>query len=458
MELLTALKKEVIKYGCTLGHVDLPNFFQTLGMPASDEASTSKRDRIKASLSKVIPESVPNIAQSFIDNYCSHDPATRNMLQDLLWSGYNTPRILTRHRREIANIIGDEFYLDPQGFDRLLEKLWILEDLNGFPFILGTPPKTLRDHIAQHIHRNPGDWDAHKLFEELGAYDASDKRFCLFMEGLASGEVRPEESEQRKFVLALESILKSCGTNFIEEEGDDGYPAFKIVPTNVREHEKPKNIIFASTEKPDLRLSDAISNRIEVLTHQEKVLVYDQPISLTGLSWQQLQDWWKENNSISDDKEAKAKLYARLRTCLPSTSPPQKHFFEAYHTYYGKKIPTLPALLPEVWLYWDPKTIRERGINALKNLRMDFLLLLTGGVRVIVEIDGQQHYSNEDGTASPQQYAKLVSGDRNMQLLGYDVYRFGGSELRTEAQAKQIVGPFFDQLFKKYNILQSMPL
>ena len=36
-------------------------------------------------------------------------------------------------------------------------------------------------------------------------------------------------------------------------------------------------------------------------------------------------------------------------------------------------VPALPALLPEVWLHWDPKTVRERGTAALLGHRMDNL-------------------------------------------------------------------------------------
>ncbi|GII32896.1 hypothetical protein [Planotetraspora mira] len=50
----------------------------------------------------------------------------------------------------------------------------------------------------------------------------------------------------------------------------------------------------------------------------------------------------------------------------------------------------LPALLPEVWLHWDPKTVRARGTEALLRFRMDFLLLLSRGQRVVLEVDGRQ--------------------------------------------------------------------
>lgn len=67
-------------------------------------------------------------------------------------------------------------------------------------------------------------------------------------------------------------------------------------------------------------------------------------------------------------------------------------------------MPDLPALPPEVWLHWDPKTVAERGPRALLTHRMDFLLLLQGGGRVVIEVDGAQHYSDATGRADPRQY------------------------------------------------------
>lgn len=58
---------------------------------------------------------------------------------------------------------------------------------------------------------------------------------------------------------------------------------------------------------------------------------------------------------------------------------------------------------------------------------MDFLLLLAGGVRVVVEVDGKQHYSDGD-RPSPKVYARTVEGDRRLRLAGYEVYRFAGYE------------------------------
>jgi len=40
--------------------------------------------------------------------------------------------------------------------------------------------------------------------------------------------------------------------------------------------------------------------------------------------------------------------------------------------------------------------------------RMDFLLLLPRGVRIMLEVDGKQHYAEGD-TASPKLYSDMVA-------------------------------------------------
>lgn len=78
-------------------------------------------------------------------------------------------------------------------------------------------------------------------------------------------------------------------------------------------------------------------------------------------------------------------------------------------------------------------------------------MLLPDGGRVVIEIDGVQHYSDKKGIACRSKYANLVAGDRNLKLAGYDVYRFAGTEL-TYNDASSKVKVFFDALFKRHGI------
>jgi len=80
---------------------------------------------------------------------------------------------------------------------------------------------------------------------------------------------------------------------------------------------------------------------------------------------------------------------------------------------------------------------------------MDFLMLLPNNVRVVLEIDGKQHYSKEnDGglhIASPELYAEMVTEDRRLKLAGYEIYRFGGLEFYKSKIEDKLV-EFFKEL------------
>src|SRR5690606_30608035 len=129
---------------------------------------------------------------------------------------------------------------------------------------------------------------------------------------------------------------------------------------------------------------------------------------------------------------------------------PQRFLFEQFFRSFGSHVPNLPALLPEVWLHWDPKTVQERGPDALARFRMDFLLLMPGNGRVVVEVDGKEHYS-EDGRASPTRYAAMVAADRELRLAGYEMYRLGAAELRGE-DGQERARAFFEALFRRHGV------
>jgi hypothetical protein len=209
-----------------------------------------------------------------------------------------------------------------------------------------------------------------------------------------------------------------------------------------------KNLIFASTgPKPRVVFQDAINNVIEVVENAEYCLVYDRPLSEAGLTWAELVDWWRASNGLGDqgDVEVARSLYRRLAASLDS--PPENTLFRTYSERYGGEAgDKQPALLPQVYLHYDPRTRRERGggPRVLMRERMDFLLLLPRSVRVVLEVDGKQHYAEGD-TASPRLYSEMVAEDRRLRLRGYEVYRFGGYEL-TAPEAADMLRGFFDEL------------
>jgi len=426
----------------------LPELCGTLGLPEPPPVG-SKHERLCASFDALPDANVPRLAEKFLSRY-PMSAKQRNELQDLLWEDMG-PVVPKRFRREVARAIdGVDLYLDARHFDELLERLWIVRDDLLAEF--GLPQPSLMDEIEQYVHRNPGDWSAEMLLDNLGAFNCCDRRFALFLEGLASGDVRPDEPGQRQFVAAVNEPLRGCGVELRESGTDGGYPIFSLVSLAAGSRGRPKNIIFASSVKPDLRFRDAVDNDVEIVTNADRVLVYDRPIAADGLRWRDLQGWWAETRDLSDGEEAKKSLYARLKECLPSESPPQIRLFDGFYRGFGAAVPDLPALLPEVWLHWDPKTVAERGRNALPRFRMDFLLLLPGGARIVVEVDGRHHYADQSGHADPSRYGAMVSADRDLRLAGYEVFRFGADELVDEAASPKVVKGFFDSLFKKYGI------
>ena len=83
---------------------------------------------------------------------------------------------------------------------------------------------------------------------------------------------------------------------------------------------------------------------------------------------------------------------------------------------------------------------------------MDFLLLLPGGVRVVIEIDGKHHYCDATGRSSPRLYAEMMAADRALRLVGYEVYRFGVHELQ-QPNAEEVLIVFYRSLFERYSLL-----
>jgi very-short-patch-repair endonuclease len=198
-----------------------------------------------------------------------------------------------------------------------------------------------------------------------------------------------------------------------------------------------------------------VDNDIEIMTGQDSVLVYDRSLDSAvadGLTFADLLDWWSESAACSDEQTAKTSFWKRLLESFPKASPPQRFFFETYHEVFAKDVLRLPALLPEVWLHWDHKTVSQRGKRALPSFRMDFLMLAPEGRRIVFEVDGKHHYSDSEGRASPAQYAKMAQSDRNLKLCGYEVYRFGAHELLDKPTATATVESFFGDLFKQLHI------
>lgn len=436
--------------------VDLPDLCTQLGIPdAPDDPALSKIQYVRSRL-RLLADDAPR-ARAVASAYASMFPVAAGNadafeLEELLWNDAAYPTFSKRVRRELAERLElQPLWHDAAGFLRALSRLWILQSVDDtFTEFSGGTAASLQADIYRHVVTNPEDWSVLYLFERLGALDCSHVRFGRLLEALANPEVRPDEPSQRAFVACVNDVVRPYGIELAESGSIDGYPSFSIRTIGASPLGRPKNLIFACSIKPDLRLRDSVTNDIEIVTGADKVLVYDRPVPPEGLRWRDLQAWWSELHHHTDAATAKTTLFHRLRDSLPPDSPQQQLLFHAFFARFKDAIPSLPALLPEVWLHYDPKTVAQRGPLALFRQRMDFLLLLPTA-RIVVEVDGVQHYADDSGKASPAKYRRMVEADRELRLRGYEVYRFGGHELVGES-GKVAVGSFFSSLFAKHGV------
>ena len=164
-----------------------------------------------------------------------------------------------------------------------------------------------------------------------------------------------------------------------------------------------------------------------------------------GLSWSALVDWWAKDALREANTDAASRhLWSRLAQSLASR--PERVLLHAYSRRYGQDM-SVPALLPQVWLHYDPFT-RKSWLprpGAVIRQRMDFLLLPPNHRRVVLEIDGRHHYAHDDGRADPGRYATMAAEDRRLRLAGYEVYRFGAAEFGQDSHG-EFLEPFFDDL------------
>ncbi len=443
------LRNYILQLKDSLSHRKLPGMCAELGLPPPPpEEGHTKQQRIEASLQSLPQGEMPKVARAILI-FHRPEPQVRYEMEEVLWADVTSPEIPKRYRHEVGRTLDPEdLYQDGERFIELLDRLFLFVEPKD---VFSSPENSLKGQIRRHVLRNPGDWGVNELFGKLSAYDCSDHRFCLLLEGLAGSDVRPDEPDQRRFVDMVNVPLKRCAAELREVESDGGYPGFKVVSLGKGVAGTPKNLVFASFEKPDIRFCDAVNNDIEILTHADKVLVYDRPIGADGVRWRDLQLWWAEREGLEDEREAKDTLYRRLEKSLPKKSLQQQRFFYWFHRGFSHSIPHLPALLPEVWLHWDWKIASDRGREALLSSRMDFLMLLPANARVVVEVDGMQHYADQKGKADCWRYARTMEADRELRLAGYEVYRFGGAELTTE-NAPDRTKAFFEALFKRHGV------
>lgn len=401
----------------------------------------SKRQRVEAALENLTQEDLARLALRFAAarKDIPLDEAGRKVLEAA------EPPLTQITRRDVARILGD----DLAGERSTVEVIEVYFPLSSpFEVFFGSRGQSLRDQIIRHMDHHPGDWSVEDLFGKIGVFDCSRARFGALLEQAVHPLSRSGD-EQTKMVIALNKVLSRDGYELAQDGEISGHPIFTFRSQVRGVGGRPKNLIFASRgPKPEIGFADAINNDIVILSGEESCLVYDRPIGASGLLWSELIAWWGEVTPGADA----ANLGARLQESLASDAE-CKLFATYFKTYRSTLGAALPALLPQVYLHYDPaivKTLRHR--LPLPRQRMDFLILLPNRQRIVIEVDGKHHFS-EDDLPSLKVYADMVSADRELRLAGYEVYRFGANELVGD-RAEARITDFFDKLFRLHRIGQ----
>lgn len=423
-------------------HAELSEAPQRIaGLVVANAEGLSKRQRIDLALANLSQEKLARIALKFAASRgdVALDEAGRKVLEA------GDPPLTLITRRDVARVFGDDLSGE-RGTVETVERYFPLS--SPIEDFLGSRGRSLRDQIARHMDHNPGDWSVEDLFGKIGAFECSRARFGALLEEAVHPLSRSGE-DQLQMVAALNKVLARDGYEMAQESELSGHPIFGFRPLARGVIGRPKNLIFASRGvKPEIGFADAINNDIVILSGEESCLVYDRPIGPNGLRWSELVAWWGD---VTPGANA-ADLGARLQESLASDAERKLFatYFKAYRSTLGE---ALPALLPQVYLHYDPaivKTLRHR--LPLPRQRMDFLLLLPGRQRIVLEVDGKHHFSEND-QPSIRIYADIVSADRELRLAGYEVYRFGANELVGNG-AEARIGDFFEKLFRLHRIRQ----
>jgi hypothetical protein len=439
MNLLESLKANIAAALSSAKAYNLPKLCTDVGLAEGDEseAFSSKHYYVLRRLQILSREQTIAVGKQAIERYPSFQLEETLDLIEPPQDGVIS--VITR-RHVIDELSGMG---DLAGGMHISEFLGRMLPLAEMPYEGGTIHRTsLNDAVFQHMVRNE-DWSYKDFFDFANVLKLSERRFRSILEAVVHPEVRTGD-DQRRFVEAINPFILRDGFELLPIEQTAGYPVFRIVKKGgVTGH--CKNLIFAANgPKPELVLADALNNDIRIVKNQDYCLVYDRPIGFEGLLWSDLVLWW---SSISPSEKPERDFYKRLYASL--ASEPEKRLFRLYFEICRDAFKEgMPALIPQVYLHYDPYTFRELpGGSALVRQRMDFLLLLPYRQRVVIEIDGKQHYADGE-KASPKRYAEMASEDRSLRLLGYEVYRFGGAELM-EHNARATTKEFFSRLLKR---------
>ena len=298
--------------------------------------------------------------------------------------------------------------------------------------------------IARHMDRF-NDWPESYLLDSIIDYlNLTDEQFMFFLEQYVNPNIHHwrwnEEEERREHIHNSELVevinryIDHDGYKLVVKDTIGDKDFYECISTRVGVQGQVKNIIFAAKYKPEIVFDDALNNDIRITRNENQCLIYNRSIPSSGVMWNDLVEWYAAENNLSDGQNPEVAFITRLCDCLDTSfkangakAGPETWMLQAYYNLKKELGIDLPALIPQVYLYYDPQALKQRGYKLFEHQKMDFLMILSHKDRIVIEIDGKQHYA-EGTTASPKLYSEMVRAHREMSLLGYDVYRFGGYE------------------------------
>lgn len=423
----------------------LHKVIENLGLPAL-EANEGKSKFLRRVLSEATDEQVLQATERVLSGWPGQrvppDERDQAMLEDALWwvrsGGESQIGRVTRTR--VAEVLGSTRWSGLATPQELVKSVAPQAGTRSDDFF----GELMSPYGAQSSPPADG-----RYLRSVGLLEWPDPRFIAFVERVVSPEFHVADA-QETLVARLQPVLRAGGQSLRPESSEGGLPVYRVRPLRRGTDGPPRFLVFGGTLKPDIVLSDAI--QLTPAVQDGDVIAFDEPPPEGDLLWDDLCRWWARKAGFEAEKDARKALGARL---LRSLDPgPERLLFE---TYFKRLRPTygelLPALLPQVWLHYDPRSARQRGLApVLFRQRMDFMLLLRHGHSIVLEIDGRQHYADEGGRANTRKYAAQVEEDRRIKLLGYEVFRFGGVEFQNGEDAAEMLHQFFRDLFSRYGV------
>jgi hypothetical protein len=306
----------------------LPNACARLGLDPgdTDEAWKSKRGYVLKRLAAQPEEFLVELAHKVLRD--SESESLRQALETFALGGGLRITLITRQ-----NLLDELLMIGPiEGrinFISFLKRIWPLDHMPSTDSRFDTAAGDIGQHMV-----NNDDWDYDYLFGDyLQLKPGPDERFLKFLEQAVHPSVRVGDTQQ-KYVAVINKHLASDGFHLEPFTDISGYPVYRAVAINAGVRGSVKNLIFAANgPKPEIVLGDAINNDIQIVKNAEYCLVYDLPISQSGLLWSDLVAWWAAKHGTNTPAvEMERRLYRRLEMSLGS--PPEKLLFDAYYRNY----------------------------------------------------------------------------------------------------------------------------